>query len=108
MVIPTIKTLIVYNHDGGEKRVLSDLFEDKHSKYGYLEYQRELESKNPFEINRGNSEISQKSDTLYEIGFYEGVNKVASVKVNVVSVLEFQGRIFELKETTYDLHEDDL
>lgn len=109
MEIPMIKTLLTYRHFPEKISVLCDYLAKSDNKYGDIEFQHEIKYRNPFDFDDGYSEIYYRDgDGTYAITYYENGEQIRLIDVFVTHVLEFGGKIFELKETSYDCKEFDF
>jgi hypothetical protein len=108
MIVPTVKTLITYTKGNESIRVLADI-EMGDDKYAQIEYENDIEFRCPFEDdNSYRKEMYHVYGNRYEIVFYDYHGRpMYSIDVIVDSVLEFDGRIFILQETEYDMKEYD-
>lgn len=101
MEVPMIKTLLTFIKGDEKKSILCEYMGDINDTYGRIKFQNAILSRNPFGYNP-DSEIHEKTDNNYIIESYENRTVLDSVEVIVAVVLEFKGRIFELKEASYD------
>lgn len=107
IIVPTVKTLITYTKGNESIRVLADIGIGD-DKYAQIEYENDIEFRCPFEDdNSYRKEIYHVDGNRYEIVFYDYHEPMYSIDVIVNSVLEFNGRIFILQETEYDMKEYD-
>jgi len=112
MQIPVVKTLLKYRilkYGNFEyKKVLCDFIAKGSDKYAGIHYEHQVHHRNPYDFG-GYSEIhSYDQDGWYAITFYdENMNVFRKVECEATHVLEFNGMIFELKETEYDFKEHD-
>lgn len=112
MQIPMIKTLLKFRHYPDEKNVLCDYLVENDDKFGAIDLQMNVYNRNPFEFYDDDdiqSEIYYRhADGTYAIVYHDRKgNQVRLIDVFVIHVLEFKGKIFELKETSYDMKEYD-
>lgn len=103
--MPTIKTLLKYAKMGNKKSVLCDYLIKSDDKFSQVELEHDILSRNPFESKWDYMEINQKTDTCFHINSYRDDKFENFIIVNMVHVLEFKGKIFELKEGAYDIKE---
>ncbi|MCU7667678.1 hypothetical protein [Bacillus thuringiensis] len=101
MEVPMIKTLLTFIKGDEKKAILCDYMGDTNDTYGRIKFQNAILSRNPFG-HIPDSEIHEKTDNNYIIKSYENGTVLDSVEAIVTVVLEFKGRTFELKETSYD------
>jgi hypothetical protein len=107
MQIPTIKTLITYISRTETKRVLCDI-QKGDDKYASIEYEQAILNRCPFlEDNYYHEEIYDRLYGRYEIVVYNRNEPVDTFHVEVVDVLECNGRIYRLQEEQYDMKEFD-
>ena len=104
MQIPTIKTLITYIKTDEVKKVLCNI-ELGDDKYAQIDYEHDIISRCPFDEIMYPDEIHKIYDGAYEITHYEDDMSMYKVDVIVNHVLEFNGKIFLLQETNYDMKE---
>lgn len=106
MEIPSIKTLIIYNYNGVEKRVLSEFIRKGDDKFASIEYANKVKYRNPFDIGRYTySEAIEVGNNVFVIEYQNGREIIDTVGAKVLDVLEFNNRIFKLEETDYDVRE---
>lgn|SRR6185312_2747048 len=104
MIVPTVKTLITYMKDDETIKVLSDI-KMGDDKYASIEYEHDIMARCPFDDSKYHEEIHQVRDNIYEIVHYDYVEPMYKIDVVVNHVLEFDGKIFLLKEIDYDMKE---
>ena len=101
MEIPTIQTTLTFRKGEEERKILSDITKKNDDKFSSIHFENAILFENPFESDF-QCEIYQTSESMYTIERYDNAKMVDSILVSVGHVLAFQGKYFELKETTID------
>ncbi|MGZ9868204.1 hypothetical protein ACU3L3_07255 [Priestia endophytica] len=106
MQIPMVKTLLTYRRIFEQKNVVCEYIEDdllKAEKQSYLGFklQEILNKHNPYNSEKKVfiESTYREGDGSYGINYYDEYgNKLYVVDVLISNVLEFDGKVFELKE----------
>lgn len=106
MEIPTIKTLIIYRDLDNIVKILCDFIEEDRE---YYSVENKILSNNPFEDEYNEEfECHKRDDGSYVLVIYgDSYKPKKSIGAWVKPVLEYKGKIFELKQLDYDKKEYD-